>query len=169
MSTLTLPAPLSNLRQRASTGWRALSPRDRALAALAASVVGALLLWLVGIQPALRTLREAPALIEQLGAETQQMQILAAESRTLRAAPAVAPGQAAVAMKAAVARLGDKARLVLQGERATVTLSGVDGASLRSFLGEARSAARARPVEAQLVRGAQGYDGTLTFSLGNPP
>jgi general secretion pathway protein M len=72
-------------------------------------------------------------------------------------------------MKAAVARLGDKARLVLQGERATVTLSGVDGASLRSFLGEARSAARARPVEAQLVRGAQGYDGTLTFSLGNPP
>ena len=58
---------------------------------------------------------------------------------------------------------------MLQGERATVTLNGVDGATLRSFLTEARSNARARPVEAQLVRGPKGYDGTLVLAIGGAP
>ena len=166
MSALALPAPLASLRQRATTWWRALTRRDRRLAALGACAVGVVLLWLIGVQPALRTLREAPPAIERLDAELQQMQLLAAESRTLRAAPQVAPAQSAAALTAAVARLGDKARLVLQGERASVTFSGADGETLRSFLAEARSTARARPVEAQLVRGAKGYDGTLVLSLG---
>lgn len=166
MNTLSLPAPLASLHQRASTWWRALTQRDRRMARLGALAVGASLFWLIGVQPALRTLREAPPTIERLDAELQQMQVLAAESRTLRAAPPVAPAQAAAAMTAAVSRLGDKARLVLQGERASVTFSGADGETLRSFLAEARSTARARPVEAQLVRGAKGYDGTLVLSLG---
>jgi general secretion pathway protein M len=126
------------------------------------------LVWAIAVQPALRTLREAPSMLERLDSELQQMQLLAAESRDLRAAPAVTPAQAATALKTAVARLGDKARLVLQGERATLTLNGVDGPTLRSLLAEARSAARARPVEAQLVRGPKGYDGTLTLSIGGP-
>lgn len=169
MTSLALPAPLVNLRQRSTTWWRALSRRDRRLARLGAFAVAVVALWGLGVQPALRTLREAPLAIERLDAELQQMQLLAAESASLRAAPPVAPAQGATALKAAVARLGDKARLAIQGERATVTVSGVDGAMLRSLLAESRSAARARPVEAQLVRGAKGYDGTLVFSLGGPP
>ncbi len=166
MTGLALPAPLLNLRQRVTTWWRALSRRDRRLATLGACAVAALALWGLGVQPALRTLREAPLAIERLDAELQQMQLLAAESASLRAAPPVAPAQASAALKAAVARLGDKARLSIQGERATVSVSGVDGAMLRSLIAESRSAARARPVEAQLVRGAKGYDGTLVFALG---
>ncbi len=164
--TLTLPAPLASLRQRSAAWWQALAPRDRRIAKLGAIVAGAVLLWALAVQPALRTLREAPPMLERIDAELQQMQLLAAESSTLRAAPQVAPAQAAAALKAAVARLGDRARLVLQGERATITLSGVDGATLRSLLAEARGTARARPVEAQLVRGAKGYDGTLILSVG---
>ena len=38
--------------------------------------------------------------------------------------------------------------------------------ALRGWLGEARSAARARPVEAQLVKAATGYSGSITVSLG---
>ena len=72
------------------------------------------------------------------------------------------------ALKAATTRLGDKARLTVQGERATVTVSGINGDTLRSFLTEVRGSARARPVEAQLVRNARGYDGTLVLSLGSP-
>ena len=164
-----MPAPLASLRQRVSAWWRSLTRRDQRMVTLGGVAVGVLLLWLVGVQPALRTLREAPPAIERLDAELQQMQVLAAESSTLRAAPPVAPAQAATALKAAVARLGDKARLAIQGERATVTLSGVDGAMLRSLLAESRSTARARPIEAQLVRGARGYDGTLVLALGGPP
>ena len=169
MTSLALPAPLIDLRLRATTWWRGLSPRDRRLATLGGWAVAALLVWGVAVQPALRTLREAPLAIERLDAELQQMQLLAAESASLRAAPPVPPAQAAAALKAAVARLGDKARLAMQGERATVSVSGVDGAMLRSLIAESRSAARARPVEAQLVRGAKGYDGTLVFALGGAP
>jgi len=165
---LALPPPLADLRQRASARWRTLTPRDRRLTTVATVLMAAVLLWTVGVQPALRTLREAPPVIERLDAELQQMQLLAAESRMLRAAPPVAPAQAAAALKAAAARLGDKARLALLCERATLTLSGVDAEALRGFLAEARSTARARPVEAQLVRGAKGYDGTLILGLGGP-
>ena len=42
-------------------------PRRRLLLA-AAAVIGAFLLWTVGLQPALRTLREAPARIDVLDA-----------------------------------------------------------------------------------------------------
>jgi general secretion pathway protein M len=169
MNAPALPVPLAELRLRASTWWRALSLRDRRLATLAGVAVAAVLLWGLAVQPALRTLREAPPELERLDAESQQMKLLAAESRTLRSAPPVTPTQAAAALKAAAARLNDKARLALQGERATVTLSGIDGATLRSFLAEARSSARARPIEAQLVRGPKGYDGTLILAIGGPP
>ena len=79
----------------------------------------------------------------------------------------MSPAQAAAALKSATDRLGDKARLSLQGDRASLTLNGVSPEALRGWLLEARSAARARPVEAQLTRGPQGYSGTLVVSLGS--
>ena len=167
--TLSVAAPLASWRDRAGAWWRALAPRERLGATLALCVVAALVVWMLAVQPAVRTLREAPQAIARLDAELQQMQFLAAESRTLRATPAILPAQAAAALKAATVRLGDKARFVLQGERAILTLSGVDGEALRSLLADARSAARARPIEAQLVRGAKGYDGTLVLAIGGAP
>jgi general secretion pathway protein M len=169
MNAPALPAAVAELQLRASKWWRTLSLRDRRLATAAGIAVAALLLWVITVQPALRTLREAPAALERLDAESQQMQLLAAESRTLRSAPPVTPTQAAAALKGAVARLGDRARIVLQGERATVAFNGIDGATLRSFLTDARGNARARPVEAQLVRGPKGYDGTLVLAIGGLP
>jgi len=56
---------------------------------------------------------------------------------------------------------------VIQGERATLTLNtGVNPEALRAWLNEARSGARARPVEAQLQRGPLGYTGTIGVALG---
>ena len=46
-------------------------------------------------------------------------------------------------------------------------VTGVPADALRAFLGEARSAARARPMEAQLVKAATGYSGSITLSLGS--
>ena len=54
----------------------------------------------------------------------------------------------------------------LTGDRAVVTLNGVAPELLQGWLGEVRSAARARPVEAQLTRGPKGYSGSLVLSLG---
>lgn len=165
-SRLALPAPWASRLGMLRARWHALGPRDRRLLGLAAAVLGAFALWSVAIQPAWRTLREAPAQRDALDAQWQQMQALAAEAQQLRATPPLAAEQAAAALRAASERLGNGARLSLQGDRAVLTLSGVSSAQLREWLAEARAGARARPVEAQLSRGAQGFSGSVVLQLG---
>ncbi|HEY1393543.1 MAG TPA: type II secretion system protein GspM, partial [Methylibium sp.] len=65
----------------------------------------------------------------------------------------------------ATERLGQAARLAVQGDRATLTLNGVSGDALVAWLDGARHAARARPIEAQLARSGTGYSGTLVLAL----
>lgn len=163
---MALPAPLVDLRRRALAHWQTLTPRDRSIARVGAAVVGLALLWMIGVQPALRTLRDTPPQIAQVEAQLQEMQLLATESKSLRAASPIPQAQAAAALKEAAGRLGDRARVVQQGDRVTLNLSGVDGPALGALLAEARAGAHARPVEAQLVRSPRGYDGTLVLTLG---
>lgn len=161
-----LPAPLAELRQRAVAAWSALAPRERRIVGAAAALLALALVWLAAVAPAWRTLRELPPQIARAEAELQQMQALAAESKTLRAATPVAPAQAAAALRSATARLGEQVRVVQQGDRYKLSLSGVDGAALRNLLTEVRAGARMRPLEAQIVRGAKGFDGSLVLGLG---
>lgn len=145
--------------------WLALAERERRLVVLMALVVGAGLLWLAAVQPAWRTLRSAPAEIDRLDAELLRMRALAAESQALRGAPRIGLQQAGNALQAATARLGEHGKLQRIGDRATLSLSEADGDALRRWLDEARSGARARPVEATLTRGVRGYNGTLVVQL----
>jgi general secretion pathway protein M len=165
-SRLALPAPVTAqwgaLRER----WRTLGTRDRRLALLAMAVIGAFLVWTVAIQPAWRMLRDAPVQRDLLDLQLQEMRTLATEAQQLRNAPALSAEQSAAALRAASERLGAKARLSLQGDRAVLTLNGVSSAQLREWLAEARSGARARPVEAQLSRGAQGFNGSVVLTIG---
>ncbi len=146
--------------------WRSLAARERRLLGLAAAVLGLYVLWALAVQPAWRTLVRAPAELDALESQLQTMQRLAAEAAQLRAAPPVDAGQAVAALQAATARLGDKGRLALQGERAVLTLTGAGTQQLRDWLAEARSGARARPLEANLARAAQGYSGTIVVAIG---
>jgi len=146
--------------------WRAQTLRDRRLLLLAAGVLLAFFTWAVLLQPALRTLRLAASESEQLQAQMQTMQRLALEAQRLRAQPPVSVVQSGAALQAATLRLGDSGRLALQGDRAVLTLNGASPAQLRDWLAEARSGARARPVEAQLARGDTGYSGTLLVAFG---
>lgn len=163
---LPLPAPLRALRTEAGQRWAALPERERLGLTLAGVVIGIALLWMIGVAPALRTLRETPSQIDALDVQLQSMQRMAAEAKELRGAAPVSSAQAAQALKSATDRLGEKGRLNLQGDRAILTLSGVTGETLRAWLTEARSGARARPIEAQLTRGPQGYTGTVVVSFG---
>jgi general secretion pathway protein M len=165
----SLPTPLASLRAQTLAWWNGLAARERGGAALAMSAVGLLLLWAIAVQPALRTLREVPPKLDQLDTELQKMHQLAFESRNLRAIPTVAPGQAAAALQTATERLGEKAHILVQNNRATLTLNDLQGDALAGWLAEARSIARARPVEAQWVRGPHGYSGTLIVGFGEQP
>lgn len=146
--------------------WSQLALRERRLLTLAGTLVVLLIVVTVFVQPAWRTLRAAPAQLDALDLELQNMQRLAGETAELRATPPVNTTQSGAALKAASERLGDKAKLSLQGERAVLTLNGIGTEQLRSWLAEVRSGARARPVEASLTRGASGYSGTIVVALG---
>lgn len=163
--TSSLRATVDRLREQAAAAWNARTRRERQSLVIVAAVLGLFVAWSVGVQPALRTLRTAPAQLDQLDAQLQQMQRLAQESRELRAATPVSAAQAAVALKAATERLGAAGKITLLGDRATLTLDGVQAEALRAWLNEARSAARARPVEAQLVRGPKGYSGNMIVNF----
>ncbi len=152
-----------------SAWWRSLGARDRRLALIGAAVLLLFGVWTVALQPALTTLRRAPAELDHLDAQWQAMQRLAAETAELRATPPVNPEQAQAALKAATERLGEKAKISVQGDRAVLTLNGAGTEALRGWLAEARSGARARPVEANLMRSGAGYSGTLVLAIGGAP
>ena len=161
-----LAAQLRHARAQALGQWQSLGERERLAVGSIGVLLGLTLAWAVLLAPALRTLRTAPAELESLELQLQQMQAQAQEARTLRAAPTVPPAQAQAALKASVDHLGAAARLTLTGDRAVVALNGISPPALQAFLGEVRSAARARPIEAQLTRGPNGYAGSVVLSLG---
>lgn len=145
--------------------WRALGARERRGLAIAGWVLGLFLLWALALAPAWRTTRGAPAQLDRLDAQLQQMQRLASEARVLRTTPPLNSAQSAAALRAASDALGTVGRLQVAGERATLTLAGANGTQLRDWLAEARTSARARPLEANLTRGPQGYSGSIVVAL----
>ncbi|WP_338416794.1 type II secretion system protein GspM [uncultured Sphaerotilus sp.] len=155
---------LAPLQQR----WQALAPRERLGATLGAGLVLVFLLWTLGVQPALKTLRTAPVQQAALDAQLAQMQRLAAEAVELRALPPVDPAQADAALQSATERLGAAARLQRSGERVSVTFTSVEPAAMMGWLAEVRAAARVRVVEAQLGRTGNGYSGSVVLTLPTP-
>jgi general secretion pathway protein M len=156
----------TGLREQALTWWHARALRERQAVTVVGLVVGFFVIWSSVVQPALNTVRTSPAQLDKLEMQHQKMQQVAAESASLRGAPRVSSTQAVQALKAASERLGDKAKLVVQGDRATLTLTNLSPDALRGWLIEVRAGARARPVEVQLQRSPQGYSGTLGLALG---
>ena len=163
---LSAAAPLAGVREQIVERWKALAPRERRGLRVAFVLLAIFVVWLIAVQPAWRTVRAAPAQLDAIDLQWQQMQRLAAETRELRAAPTVAPAQAATALRTATEQLGERARLAVLADRATLTLTGVPGDRLVAWLAEARTAARARPIDAQLTRSGQGYSGTIVVTLG---
>lgn len=170
MNSATTSPPAAGSRLGALTApwrqrWQALAPRERRIAGWLGWALGLVLLWFVGIAPAWRSASTAPARLEQIDAQLQHMQALAGEAATLRASPPVGGLQSQAALKTATDALGSAGRLQLGGDRATVTFTNATGTQVRDWLAETRSAARTRPIEANLTRGAQGYSGTIIVQM----
>lgn len=154
--------------QRARQIWERLALRERRLAVLAFSVIGLGLLWALGIAPALRTLRTAPAQMEALDTQLELMQKLAAQAKGLQSRPALTREDAVRALESSLQqRLGGSFQLNVAGERVTVVLKAAAPDLLAQWLSQARITARALVSQARLTRGTGGWDGTLTLDL--PP
>jgi len=150
-----------DLRQR----WTALAPRERALLGTAVAALLVLLLWLLALRPIWQTWVSVPAQLQETEGQWLRMQAQAAEAQELKTAAPVPPEQARQALQAATGRLGERATLQWQGERATLTLKQISPAALQTWLQEARQGARARPVETQLQRQDDGLSGRLVVQL----
>lgn len=172
--TLRLPSHwldrVPALRQawsQVGTYWEKLAERERRMVAFAALVLGGALLWFVLINPALKKISESRSQLAAMDAQWTQMQDDASKARALRQASPVSPPEAEAALRAATDRLGKDARLTVQGDRATLNFTGLQGAALASWLGEVRSGARARATEASLARSGTSYSGSVVLAL--PP
>ncbi|HEY9026402.1 MAG TPA: type II secretion system protein GspM, partial [Burkholderiaceae bacterium] len=108
----------------------------------------------------------APALRDQADTQLLQMQAIASEAKQLRALPPVPPSVAEQVLKSATDELGGKAKISIQDSRATLSVTGINGEELRKWLIQARGGARARPIEANLTRAGDGYNGTLVVAIG---
>jgi len=157
---------VAEFKQQWQARWVAMAPRERQLVLAAAWLAALVLLVMVGIRPAWKTLRETPAQLAEVNAQLDEMNRFAAEAQALKQLPPVPPAQAKAALEASIDRLGDAARLSSQGDRMTVVLKAVAGADLLDWLTEVRSSARARPLEADLEEVESGvYNGTIVLAL----
>jgi len=157
---------LQALRDAWQAKWSAMAPRERRMATIAGWLLLLAVVVLVGIRPAWRTLSITPAQLKEVDAQLDQMRRLADETQLLRQRPPVPPAQAEAALRSASDRLGPAATLSVQGDRATLTLRDVPGESLATWLDEVRTAARARPLEANLQQTQAGrYNGSVVLSL----
>ena len=149
--------------------WEGLRPREQALVAAAVLLVAAALLWWIALAPALATLRGAETQRRVLDRQLQQVQGLQAQAQALQSQPKASYDEALRLLELSVReRLGTAARMVVSGDRATVTLTGAAADPLAQWLAQARVNARALPSEAHLFRNATGlWEGTLVLTL--PP
>ncbi len=163
-----MPGSAQALRAR----WQTLAPRERSLVLAAAALLGLALAWWLLLAPALATARQSAARHAELDARLQRMQELQAEAERLKAAPrAQGGGDPQTALRASVTQhLGESARITVVGDRATITLKAAPAEALAQWLAQARAAARAAPVQAQLTRSpsapaSAAWDGTVVLAL----
>lgn len=147
--------------------WSALAPREKILVAGAATLVAIALVWLIAIQPALNILRTSEAQHRALDAQLQQMLAMQQQARALQSQPKLGHDDALRLLEQSMQqRLGTSGRLAINGDRATITLTGTPADALARWLTQARVDARAVPGEAHLTRNAAGlWEGTLVLSL----
>ena len=146
-----------------------LAQRERWLVLCAGALVLVALVWGLGVAPAIKSLRSAPAQLKVLDAQYQTMENLATQARALQSRPAVSREDALRTLQSALQQhLGASAQLGVAADRATITLKGASPEGLVQWLGVARSGARVVVRQATLARGPNGWDGTIMLDLPAP-
>jgi general secretion pathway protein M len=163
-------ASLQAARSEFLAKWQAMAPRERQLVTVMAWLLGLVLVVMVGVRPALKTLKDTPVQLREVNATLDEMRRLADEVKTLRQMPPVPVAQAEAMLSSATKRLGEGSRVRIQGDRAIVSLNKVSGARLAEWLTEVRSGARMRPLDSNLTQTEPGlYSGSITLAFSGAP
>ena len=152
-----------------TAAWAGLAAREKMLAGGAAALVLLALIWWLAVAPALSVLRSSDAQHQALDAQLARMRALQQQAQALQGQPKQNQDESMRMLEASVRqRLGTSARMVVAGDRVTLTLTNTPPDALAGWLSQARVNARAVPAETRLTRGAAGgWDGTVVLTL--PP
>jgi general secretion pathway protein M len=156
---MRLPAPLQ-------ARWTQAAPREQRLLLVASALIVVALLWWLGVAPAWRALRAAELQQPRLEQQLQHMLQMQAQAKSLQAqAPLTAP-EARRLLEASLKPLGTSAQLSWAGDHATIAFKGIAADALVQWLVQARLNARVVPVQARLLRAANGsWDGSVQINL----
>ena len=149
------------------SAWRGRTAREQWLSGVAAAALLVLVVWSVGLAPALRTLSTAPSALLQFDAQLASMQIMAGEAARLqqRAAPVRVTDAVRLLEAATQQRLGPGAVFMVNADRVTVSVKAAQPDGLTQWLAQAREAAGAVTERAILRRTAAGWEGSITLHL----
>jgi general secretion pathway protein M len=147
--------------------WSALGSREKLLVAAAAAVIAIAIVWMIAIGPALSTLRSADEQRRTLDAQLQRMLALQAQAQSMQAQPRQNRDEALRQLELSVRqRLGTSGRMVIAGDRVTITLTGTPADALAQWIAQARVNAHALPGEVHLTRNSSGsWEGSLVLAL----
>lgn len=147
--------------------WATLAPREQLMVASAGSVIALAIVWLLFVGPPLSTLRTAETQRRTVDAQLQRMAALRSQATAMQSQPKQSREEALRQLELATREhLGTSGRMVISGDRVSVTLTATPAGSLAQWLSQARVAAHALPAEAHLVRNAGGtWDGSLVLAL----
>jgi general secretion pathway protein M len=143
-------APAHALRAALDQAWAQRNPREQLLLGLGALVLALASVWSLAVAPAWRTWQEAPARQARLDAQSQHMQQLQAQAKSLQKPSPISRAEALTWLENKLAELGPEARISLQGEHASLSLNAAPAEALARWLSQAREHAQALPVQAQL-------------------
>ena len=159
----------STVQPQLRAWWQQRDAREKTLVALAATVVGAALLWGLAVAPALRTLQTSAAQQATLQDQLNAMARMQAQARALQAQALLSQAEAAAALSASVQQaFGSAADITIRAADASVTVRGVSADALAQWLATARTNAHAVPLQARLARTGATWSGTLQLGLPIP-
>ncbi len=156
--------------------WTKLATREQRWISIAAWLVGLAVVWWLGLAPAIKTLRAAPAQHAAVDAQLQAMRAQAAQAKDLRGQRAISYDEALRNLEGSVKKtLGTGANLAINDTRANLSLKNVNADALAVWLNQARIDARAVPSEARITRSMPAsasstatmtsWDGTIVLNL----
>jgi len=156
---------MHNLKQALAQRWNEASAREQSAMKFSATLVLLALLWWIGLQPALSTIKSTRVQMPLVRAQYEQMLQLQAQAGALRAQAQQAVPDAKALLQESVSSLEKNARWTALGERATVTFKEVRPADLARWLEQVRLKAHSRVLEMHISQTTGLWSGAVVLQL----
>jgi general secretion pathway protein M len=153
------------MKQTLHQYWLHASAREQVALRIAATLVLLALVWWVGLQPALKTLKNARTQAPVVRAQYEQMLQLQAQAAALRAQVQQPVSDPKAVLQDSISTLEKNARVALAGERATVSFKQARPADLALWLEQLRLKAHSSVLEMHMTQAAGLWSGSVLVQL----